>query len=90
MVFVTEEMAKKANLAFKKSQTFEVSQPVASTLQERFGTMSRDKIPFPTDLIIIGFINNLKYLDVEYGLIPTHLSLKTSWVPVFCSLCFSC
>lgn len=50
--------------------------------------MSKDKILFPTDLITIVFINNLKYLDVEYGLIPAHLNLKTSWLPMFCSLWF--
>lgn len=52
--------------------------------------MSKDKIPFPTGLIAIVFLNNFKYLDVEYGLIPAHLNLKTSRVLVFCSICFSC
>lgn len=55
-----------------------------------FWTMSKDKITFPTGLITIVFINNFKYLDVEYGLIPAHLNLKTCWMPVFRSLCFSC
>lgn len=42
--------------------------------------MSKDKITFPTGLITIVFINNFKYLDVEYGLIPAHLNLKTCWM----------
>lgn len=49
--------------------------------------MSKDKTTFPTGLITIVFINNLKYvLYGKYGLIHTHLNLKS--MGYLCSVFF--